>query len=193
MSDEYVVEITEPLNPIKCANLMHPYLKKGEPVTPEFCRQLLRSSNHRKIMRDMLTLIDARLEKNPDDYWVYREIFCGRRQIDEIINKTAEITVKYINLEKADKTDRALIADLAKENLSAENMLRVKRLAEKIYQKIPIDIDKVAADMVEQIIENKWGNKETAAELSAYALSEVPERNKNNVFLQLYHKIRGRG
>lgn len=28
MSDEYVVEITEPLNPIKCANLMHPYLKK---------------------------------------------------------------------------------------------------------------------------------------------------------------------
>lgn len=47
--------------------------------------------------------------------------------------------------------------------------------------------------MVEQIIENKWGNKETAAELSAYALSEVPERNKNNVFLQLYHKIRGRG
>ena len=24
MSDEYVVEITEPLNPIKCANLMHP-------------------------------------------------------------------------------------------------------------------------------------------------------------------------
>ena len=162
MSDEYVVEITEPLNPIKCANLMHPYLKKGEPVTPEFCRQLLRSSNHRKIMRDMLTLIDARLEKNPDDYWVYREIlygiFCGRRQIDEIINKTAEITVKYINLEKADKTDRALIADLAKENLSAENMLRVKRLAEKIYQKIPIDIDKVAADMVEQIIENKWGN-----------------------------------
>ena len=143
MSDEYVVEITEPLNPIKCANLMHPYLKKGEPVTPEFCRQLLRSSNHRKIMRDMLTLIDARLEKNPDDYWVYREIlygiFCGRRQIDEIINKTAEITVKYINLEKADKTDRALIADLAKENLSAENMLRVKRLAEKIYQKIPVD------------------------------------------------------
>lgn len=114
-------------------------------------------------MRDMLTLIDARLEKNPDDYWVYREIlygvFCGRRQIDEIINKTAEITVKYINLEKADKTDRALIADLAKENLSAENMLRVKRLAEKIYQKIPVDIDKVAADMVEQIIENKWGNK----------------------------------
>lgn len=197
MSDEYVVEITEPLNPIKCANLMHPYLKKGEPVTPEFCRQLLRSSNHRKIMRDMLTLIDARLEKNPDDYWVYREIlygvFCGRRQIDEIINKTAEITVKYINLEKADKTDRALIADLAKENLSAENMLRVKRLAEKIYQKIPVDIDKVAADMVKQIIENKWGNKETAAELSAYALSEVPERNKNNVFLQLYHKIRGRG
>lgn len=148
-------------------------------------------------MRDMLALIDARLEKNPDDYWVYREIlygvFCGRRQIDEIINKTAEITVKYINLEKADKTDRALIADLAKENLSAENMLRVKRLAEKIYQKIPVDIDKVAADMVEQIIENKWGNKETAAELSAYALSEVPERNKNNVFLQLYHKIRGRG
>lgn len=63
MSDEYVVEITEPLNPIKCANLMHPYLKKGEPVTPEFCRQLLRSSNHRKIMRDMLALIDARLEK----------------------------------------------------------------------------------------------------------------------------------
>ena len=197
MSDEYVVEITEPLNPIKCANLMHPYLKKGEPVTPGFCRQLLRSSNHRKIMRDMLTLIDSRLEKNPDDYWVYREIlygvFCGRRQIDEIINKTAEITVKYINLEKADKTDRALIADLAKENLSAENMLRVKRLAEKIYQKIPVDIDKVAEDMVEQIIENKWGNKEIAAELSAYASSEVPERNKNNVFLQLYHKIRGRG
>lgn len=28
MSDEYVVEITEPLNPIKCANLMYPYLKK---------------------------------------------------------------------------------------------------------------------------------------------------------------------
>lgn len=90
-------------------------------------------------MRDMLTLIDARLEKNPDDYWVYREIlygvFCGRRQIDEIINKTVEITVKYINLEKADKTDRALIADLAKENLSAENMLQVKRLAEKFIRR----------------------------------------------------------
>lgn len=32
--------------------------------------------------------------------------------------------------------------------------------------------------MVEQIIENKWGIKEIAAELSAYASSEVPERNK---------------
>ena len=101
--------------------------------------------------------------------------------------------MKYINLVKADKTDWALNAELAIEDLTAENMLRDKRLAEKIYQKIPIDIDKVAADMGEQIIENKWGNKETAAELSAYALSEVPERNKNNVFLQLYHKNRGRG
>ena len=30
MSDEYVVEITEPLNPIKCANLMHPVKQSSE-------------------------------------------------------------------------------------------------------------------------------------------------------------------
>lgn len=194
MKDKYVIEITEPKNPIRCANMMHPYLRLNEPLTPEFCFQLLRSSDHRKIMRDMLTLIDAHLEKNPDDYPAYREIlygvFCGRRQIDEIVNKTAEITARYVNLEKADKVDRAMMADLAKENLSAENMSVIKPLAEKIYKKVPVDIDDVASDMVKRIIKN---NGETAETLSSYALAEVPERPRNNIFFRLCRKFKGRG
>lgn len=195
MKDKYKIEITAPKSPIACANLMYSYRRKEKELTPEFCLTLLHACNNRKIMRDMLTLIAEHLEQHPEEYKSYRPILygviCGREQPEEIINKTSEIALANINLDKADKEDRDFAADLNKIKKEDGLHKKISTLSAKLLKKIPIDVKDIAEDMAQKILEGK--ESPSVEQLANYALAEIPQKRQNkNIFARLYNKIRMR-
>ncbi len=200
MNNKYVVEITNPQGAITCDNLMHPYRMKKEPLTPEFCISLLQMSNNRKNIRDMLKLVSEHLTEKPESYPEYRKVLYGvisnREQPEEILERVAEISQAFTNMEKVDKLDRAFINDLSKTGLSNATKEKTEKLAGKILKKVPVDVDDLAENMVRDMLEEKVRKKNidhVADSLTAYALAEIPEKScKRNFFSRLYNKIKSR-
>ncbi len=59
------VDITDEKSPLACINLIAPVKNGQTPLTPEFCRQILTHSNHPRVIKELLSCIEAAPDKTP--------------------------------------------------------------------------------------------------------------------------------
>ncbi len=89
------LSITNPQNPLQCGIRLQEHRKTGEPLTPDFCRNILISTANQGIASKLLDLIGAHLEENPgeiDRFLPYMETMVERiTATPKVVEKAAQI------------------------------------------------------------------------------------------------------
>ncbi len=110
---KHFINITNPQSPIQCANLLFAIKKCQQPLTPDFCQEILAASNNPRIIKDLCFLISQHLAEAPQEYPNYQNIIFSfvahRQQPPQAIKCLTDIVSTYGT--KVDKTQfKQLIA-----------------------------------------------------------------------------------
>lgn len=88
-----IVDITEPKSPLAIENMLRPYKRGEKEFTPRAAMEVLRSSNYKRSIRDMLDLI---LKESEEKQKGFKEVVLGtaerREQPEEIALKLKELS-----------------------------------------------------------------------------------------------------
>ncbi len=100
MSQRNFINITAYKTPLACANILHPYKVGKERISPEFCKELLKATNHHRIINDLTNLILEQVNQVPESYGIYESVLCGileGREQPEYISQKIKSEIKKHN------------------------------------------------------------------------------------------------
>lgn len=74
---DYEITIKEEKSPLFCYNRLHEYKRGAKEINPEFCRNILSATSNPKVTRELLDLIQQKIEKDDKEYLQYRSLLIG--------------------------------------------------------------------------------------------------------------------
>ena len=74
---DYEITIKDEKSPLSCYNRLYEYKSGAKEINPDFCKNILSATNNPKVTRELLYLIQQKIEKDDKEYLQYRSLLIG--------------------------------------------------------------------------------------------------------------------